>query len=122
VTEIETAQLLLRAWSVKDLNPYARVCADPEVMRYLSGTMSPQQTEEEVSRFMRHWEERGFRLWAVEEKASGLFIGFIGLLYQEEWPVGDIRRRLAGVWTALSGGGAWLPKVRGRSCTTVSTS
>jgi RimJ/RimL family protein N-acetyltransferase len=58
-------------------------------MRYLSGTMSPQQTEEEVSRFMRHWEERGFRLWAVEEKASGLFIGLIGLLYQEEWPVGE---------------------------------
>src|SRR3712207_8836431 len=75
-----------------DLDPYARICADPEVMRYLSGTMTRQQTQEQISRFMRHWEERGFGLWAVEEKSSGAFIGFIGLLHQEHWPEGEHKR------------------------------
>ncbi len=89
MTEIETARLLLRPWRIDDLDPYARICADPEVMRYLSGTMTRQQTEEQIAQFMRHWEEHGFGLWAVEEKASGAFIGFIGLLYQEEWPEGE---------------------------------
>ncbi len=62
MTEIETARLLLRPWRIDDLDPYARICADPEVMRYLSSTMTRQQTQEQISRFMRHWEERGFGL------------------------------------------------------------
>ncbi len=27
-------------------------------------------------------------MWAAEEKAGGAFVGFIGLLYHEKWPVG----------------------------------
>jgi RimJ/RimL family protein N-acetyltransferase len=89
VTEIETSRLLLRPWRNEDLAPYARICADPEVMRYLSGAMTPKQSEEQVSEFVCHWKERGLGLWAVEEKLSGTFIGFIGLLYHEEWPEGE---------------------------------
>ena len=89
MTEIETSRLLLRPWRNEDLAPYARICTDPEVMRYLSGAMTPKQSEEQVSAFVRHWKERGFGLWAVEEKSSATFIGFIGLLYHEEWPEGE---------------------------------
>ena len=89
MTEIETSRLLLRPWRNEDLAPYARICADPEVMRYLSGAMTPKQSEEQVSAFVCHWKERGFGLWAVEEKSSATFIGFIGLLYHEEWPEGE---------------------------------
>src|SRR5918999_2203104 len=76
--EIETARLRLRTWREDDLAPYARICADPEVMRYLSGPMTRQHSEEQVSKFVRHWEERGFGLWAVAEKSSSVFIGFLG--------------------------------------------
>jgi RimJ/RimL family protein N-acetyltransferase len=89
--EIETARLRLRAWREDDLTPYARICADPEVMRYLSGPMTREQSEQQVSEFVRHWQERGFGLWAVEEKSSGAFIGFIGLLYHEDWSEGEHR-------------------------------
>ena len=58
-------------------------------MRYLSGTMTREQTEEQMARFVHHWEERGFGLWAVEEKASGAFIDFIGLLDHGDWPEGE---------------------------------
>ncbi len=58
-------------------------------MRYLSGTITREQTEEQMARFVYHWEERSFGLWAVEEKASGAFIGFIGLLDHGDWPEGE---------------------------------
>jgi RimJ/RimL family protein N-acetyltransferase len=86
VSEIETSRLLLRPWRNEDLAPYARICADPEVMRYLSGTMTRDQAAEQMERWMRHWEERGCGVCALEEKSSGAFIGFIGLVYHEEWP------------------------------------
>jgi 3-dehydroquinate dehydratase/shikimate dehydrogenase len=88
VTEIETERLLLRQWREGDLDPYARLCADPEVMRYFPSVLTREESEAQVGRFVRHWEERGFGLWAVEEKTSGNFIGFVGLLHNEEWSKG----------------------------------
>jgi len=87
MTEIETARLLLRQWREGDLDAYARICADPEVMRYMgSGPLTCAETERRVERIARSWEERGFGLWAVEYKETGTFIGRIGLLYHEDWP------------------------------------
>jgi RimJ/RimL family protein N-acetyltransferase len=66
------------------------MCADPEVMRYIGGgtTLTREESEAQVSRFVRHWEEQGYGLWAAEEKASGTFAGFVGLVHQEDWPEG----------------------------------
>ena len=89
IFEIETERLLLRRWREKDLEPYARICADPEVMRYMGrGTMSYEQAAESVRRYVRHWEKHGYGLWAVEDKGTGRFIGRIGLLYHDDWPEG----------------------------------
>ncbi len=89
IPEVETERLLLRAWRESDLDPYARMCADPEVMRYLPRMLNREQSEEQVAGFVRHWEERGFGLWAVEHRATGAFAGFIGLLRQEDWSEGE---------------------------------
>jgi RimJ/RimL family protein N-acetyltransferase len=59
------------------------------VTRYVTDPLSRQESEEQVSRFVRRWEERGFGLWAVEHRASGAYIGFVGLLHQHEWPIGE---------------------------------
>jgi RimJ/RimL family protein N-acetyltransferase len=84
-------RLLLRRWREEDLDPYARICADQEAMRYTrAGTpLTREQTKQRVAATKRHWKERGFGLWAVEEKATGAFIGRIGLLYHEDWPEGE---------------------------------
>jgi len=87
--EIETPRLLLRRWREGDLDAYARICADPEVMRYLPATLSRGESAEQMAGFVRHWGERGFGLWAVEERASGEFIGFVGLMYHDDWPEGE---------------------------------
>jgi RimJ/RimL family protein N-acetyltransferase len=87
MVEIETRRLLLRRWQSKDLDAYSRLCADPEVMRYIgSGPLTREQSEEQISRFVRHWDERGFGLWAVEHRASG---EFVRLTYQDEWTEGE---------------------------------
>jgi RimJ/RimL family protein N-acetyltransferase len=88
---IETGRLLLRGWRDEDLEPYARLCADPDVMRFIGdgSTLTRERSEEQVSRFIGHWDERGFGLWALEEKESGVFVGFAGLAYQKDWPEGE---------------------------------
>jgi RimJ/RimL family protein N-acetyltransferase len=90
VIEIETEKLLLRGWREENVEPYARLCADPEVMRYIGGgaTMTREQSERQIWQFVRHWEEHGFGLWAMEEKATGAFVGFVGLAHQEDWTEG----------------------------------
>lgn len=75
MVEIETQRPLLRGRRDEDLDAYARVCADPEVMRYIGGaTLTREESE-----------AQGFGLWAAEERASGALIGFVGHAYQEDW-------------------------------------
>ena len=90
MVEVETGRLLLRGWREEDLEPYARMCADPEVMRFIGdgSTLTRERSEAQISRFLRHWEERGFGLWALEEKTGGTFVGFAGLAHQEDWAEG----------------------------------
>jgi hypothetical protein len=64
------------------------MCAEPDVMRYMAKTMSREESSQQLSGFISHWEQRGFGLWAVEEKASGAFIGRIGLMVHDDWPEG----------------------------------
>lgn len=62
-------------------------------MRFIGdgSTLTREQSEDQVSRFVRHWEERGFGLWAVEEKGRGAFLGFVGLAHQEDWTRGPYK-------------------------------
>jgi RimJ/RimL family protein N-acetyltransferase len=113
MTEIETERLLMRQWRKEDLDAYARICADLEVMRYMErGTMTREQTAESIERFVRHWEEHGYGLWAVEYQASGAFIGRIGLLYREDSPEGEHRIEVAWLLDRSFWGEASPPRVR----------
>jgi RimJ/RimL family protein N-acetyltransferase len=87
MVEVETEGLLLRGWRDGDLEPYARLCADPEVMRFIGdgSALTREQSVGQISRFLRHWDERGFGLWVLEEKEGGAFVGFAGLAHQEDW-------------------------------------
>lgn len=85
--QLETERLLLRMWRPDDFEAYAEICADPEVMRYLSGKpLSRMEAWRQMAVLVGHWHLRGYGHWAVEEKASGKFIGRIGFLNPEGWP------------------------------------
>lgn len=88
---IETEHIILREWREGDRELYARMCADPEVMRYLPKALTREESDAQIDRFICHWNERGYGLWAVKEKESGDFVGFIGLLYQEDWTASEYK-------------------------------
>jgi RimJ/RimL family protein N-acetyltransferase len=86
---LNTQRLVLREFRPEDLDAYAAMCADPEVMRYLSaeGTvLAREDAWRQMAMFAGHWALRGFGMWAVEHRRSGDFLGRVGLHYPEGWP------------------------------------
>jgi RimJ/RimL family protein N-acetyltransferase len=85
---LETERLLLRQFLESDVDRYARICADPEVMRFIGEgrTLTREETWRSVAGMLGHWVLRGYGLYAVEERSSGEFIGRIGLINPEGWP------------------------------------
>lgn len=78
---IETERLLLRRWRDDDIVPFAVICADPDVMKWIADgqTRSVTQTTNSIRLFEEEWEAEGFGLFAVELKSTGDLIGFTGL-------------------------------------------
>lgn len=96
--QLDTPRLLLRQWQNDDIEGYAPLCADPEVMRYLGGnTMSREDSWRHMAVLAGHWQLKGFGQWAVEEKASGDFVGRVGFLEPDGWPGFELG------WTIASG-------------------
>jgi len=77
--ELPTPRLTLRQWRPSDLEPFAAMNADADVMRYYPETWTKEQSDAFAQRVMRLIDERGWGFWAVEERASCQFIGFVGL-------------------------------------------
>jgi RimJ/RimL family protein N-acetyltransferase len=81
---IETERLILRRWRDDDRTPFAAMCSDPDVMRYIGdgSTRSIEQAGNSIDSFEKEWAEKGYGLFAVELKYTGKLIGFTGL----SWP------------------------------------
>ncbi len=70
-------QVTLRQWRDSDLEPYAAMNADPEVMRYFPALLTQEQSKASMERQRSFIENRGWGLWAVD--VDGVFAGFTGL-------------------------------------------
>jgi RimJ/RimL family protein N-acetyltransferase len=109
---LETERLRLRPFVEADLDVYARICADPEAMRYIGpGTpVTRADAWRSMTQVLGHWQLRGYGMWAAEDKQTGAFVGRIGLHYPEGWPVLEvgwlIDRPLWGRGLATEGGRA----------------
>ncbi len=76
--EIETPRLRLRRWRESDLEPFADLNADPEVMRYFPAPYTREQTMLLFEAIQREFTDFGYGLYAAEEKDSERFMGYIG--------------------------------------------
>lgn len=76
---LRTDRLVLRAHRADDIVACAAMWADPLVTRYIGG--KPSTLRETWLRMLRYsglWALLGFGYWAVEEKATGAFVGDVG--------------------------------------------
>ncbi len=76
---LATERLLLRCWRDEDLEPFANMNADPEVMRHFPAPLTRDESNQLAERIRQGFADNGFGLWAVEVKGGAAFIGFIGL-------------------------------------------
>lgn len=75
----ETERLILRSWKQSDLQRFAAMNADPIVMKFFPRPLTPLETEAFYNRIQKEFERNGWGLYAVELKADGRFIGYVGL-------------------------------------------
>jgi RimJ/RimL family protein N-acetyltransferase len=67
----------LRSWRPSDLEPFAAMNQDEEVMRYFPALLTHEETAVMMKRIQQGIDERGWGLWAVEVDSE--FAGFTGL-------------------------------------------
>ena len=80
---------MLRDWRDPDVDAYARICADPQVMRYMHPprALTSAEVAYDALRLREHWQRHGFGHWVVEERESGRMVGRTGIKRHDDWPL-----------------------------------
>jgi RimJ/RimL family protein N-acetyltransferase len=76
---LRTERTILREWTDDDLEPFARLNADPEVMRWFPKTLTRAESDDMAARIRRSLADDGWGLWALEVPGVSSFCGFVGL-------------------------------------------
>jgi RimJ/RimL family protein N-acetyltransferase len=95
---LETERLVLRKPELGDLDGYAELWGDPEVVRFLSGSTLPRdEVPAAIERMLGHWERHGVGLFSVLRKEDGRLVGRVGyLLWDPERWVNAMHEQLDG--------------------------
>jgi RimJ/RimL family protein N-acetyltransferase len=82
----ETERLFARHFQPDDLDDFAALCADPQVMRYVGdGQGLPRDgVKRWIEVCQQKYAQRGYGTSAVFEKSSGKFIGYCGVVRAPE--------------------------------------
>ena len=76
---LQTPRLLLRTWQESDREPFQRINADPRVMEFFAAPLSPVESDRLIDRIQAHIAQHRFGFFAAELRATGEFIGFVGI-------------------------------------------
>lgn len=88
---LETERLILRRLDPdRDFEPLAAIMADVESARYLGGVQERAAAWRTMCMFLGHWQVRGFGFLAVDDKATGEFLGRVGPWFPEGWPSPEV--------------------------------
>jgi RimJ/RimL family protein N-acetyltransferase len=85
---ISTPRLRLRPFREDDLDAYAAMSADAEVMQYIGsgGPVGRDIAWRGMAMFLGQWALRGHGMWAIERRSDARLIGRAGFLQPEGWP------------------------------------
>ncbi len=87
---LRSARLVLRAFRAGDIDDYAVIRAEPEVGRFIDGTLTTEQTWDRMAVMNGQWSLRGYGVFALEHAATGRVVGHAGLLHPIDWPGPEI--------------------------------
>ena len=76
---VTTPRLVLRRWQPGDLDSFAALNSDPEVMRHFPSTYDRSATAAMITAWEAKIDHQGFGLWAVERAEDGALLGMAGL-------------------------------------------
>lgn len=79
VPVLETERLIMRGYTLDDLDDFVALRADPLVMEHITG--KPDSAEDAWRKFMvgaGMWSLMGLGYWALFERASGAYLGEVG--------------------------------------------
>jgi RimJ/RimL family protein N-acetyltransferase len=82
--ELLTERLRLREFArdLSDVDPLNDIQSDAEHMRYYPHPFSRDETVAWIERWLAHSDEHGYGLWAIEDRATGEFLGNCGPVHQ----------------------------------------
>lgn len=80
---VETPRLMLRDWVDADVIAFREMNADPRVMEFFPAILTAAESESFHGLIQEEFVKRGYGLYAVEEKETSCFIGYIGFHYAE---------------------------------------
>jgi RimJ/RimL family protein N-acetyltransferase len=110
---LTTPRLRLRTFRSDDLPLYAALNADPEVVRFVGGPLSRDESDAIAEYAQGLHAREGIGLLAVERAEDGVFVGMCGLHHVTDWyPDIEVAWRLArrhwGHGYATEAAAAWL--------------
>jgi RimJ/RimL family protein N-acetyltransferase len=76
---LTTSRLLLRPWRDDDLDAFAALNADAEVMRWFTAPLDRAESDALAARIRGQMATWGYGLWALEVPGVAPFAGFVGL-------------------------------------------
>ena len=79
----KSERLGFRNWLSEDLNDFAKINSDLEVMEHFPKPLTENETREFIQRLQKNYLTNGYNYFAAEILATGELIGFIGLSYQD---------------------------------------
>ncbi len=79
MTTLETSRLVSRPWQAADLDDFAALCADPQVMELVGGVQSRETAAAVIEKAMAHQARFGIWIQPLVLKETGAFIGIAGI-------------------------------------------
>lgn len=79
----ETKRLFLREWTMQDLDAWAAILSDAEVMQYYPKPFDRQNVQDWIAWNLENYRTDGFGLWAVHLRATGELLGDCGITMQQ---------------------------------------
>jgi RimJ/RimL family protein N-acetyltransferase len=95
IPTLETERLRLVAPAARHFDEFAALLADPGFVQHLDlSPLSRNDAHRAFCAMLGHWQLRGWGGFIVEERASGAFVGRVGINDWEGWPEPEL-----GWWT-----------------------